>query len=143
MKNRTSIQFKAAFLTFIFLLNIMVGFACAMGAERAINPEHAHSHDQGNHAHDKAADGHHHSSSKESKDNCCQDEVAKLTKSDKTDLRFFDYSLLSLSCFVLPVTAYPISGLRTFPISTSNGYFVRHCRSPIQDIRIAIQSFQI
>jgi len=131
MKNRTSIQFKAAFLTFIFLLNIMVGFACAMGA------------DQGNHAHDKAADGHHHSSSKESKDNCCQDEVAKLTKSDKTDLRFFDYSLLSLSCFVLPVTAYPISGLRAFPISTSNGYFVRHCRSPIQDIRIAIQSFQI
>lgn len=71
------------------------------------------------------------------------DEVAKFIKADKIDLRNFDYSLLSLSFFVLPITVYHIGDLSTSPINTPNAYFVWHCRSLIPDIRIVIQSFQI
>lgn len=142
MKIRTSIQLKAAFLTFVFLLNTMVGFACAVGAERGFNDKHSHTHEE-KHSHDNAAEGHDHSSSNDSNDNCCKDEVAKFTKADKIDLRAFDYSLFSLSFFILPITVYHIGELGSFPVNTPNRYFVRHCRSPIQDIRITIQSFQI
>ena len=141
MKFCTSIQFKATLLTFVFLLNTIVGFACAVGAERGLSSEHSHhEHEQG-HVHQQAAEDHH--SAEDHKDNCCKDEVAKFIKADKIDLRNFDYSLLSLSFFVLPITVFHIGDLSTFPINTPNAYFDRHCRSPIQDIRIAIQSFQI
>lgn len=152
MKIRTSIQFKVVFLTIVFLLNTVVGFACAMGADMGFNGDHhkeektildiqhTHEHNQPD-KHDKAESDHH--SSKELKDNCCKDEVAKLIKADKMAQRSFDYSLLTLSFFDLPVTAYRISELDTFPVNTPNAYFDRHCRPPIPDVRIAIQSFQI
>lgn len=152
MKIRRSTQFKAAFLTTVFLLNTLVGFACAVGVNMGFNSDH-HQEDNGTfdshhahkhmepHRHDKATSDHH--SSKGSKDDCCKDEVARITNAEKVAQRNFDYSLLTISVFNLPVTTYPIGGLKRFPVNTPNAYFVRHCRAPVPDVRIAIQSFQI
>lgn len=157
MKIRSSIQLKAAFLTLVFLMNTIVGFACAVGTDMDFNREHhqeqktvpssqhAHRnnkpHDHAKHEHGKStADPH---ASKSQKDNCCKDEVAKLTKADKVYQPGFDYSLLSLSFFILPATIYRAGNAARFRVNTLNAYFLRHCRPPIPDVRIAIQSFQI
>jgi hypothetical protein len=156
MKTCSSIQFKAAFLTLVFLLNTIVGFACAVGTDMDFNREHhkdhktVHSsehthknnkpHAHAEHQHDKSVTNH---ASESSKDNCCKEEVAKLTKADKLYQPGFDYSLLSLSFFILPSAVYRIGSSGIFPVNVPNTYFVRHCRAPIPDVRIAIQSFQI
>ncbi len=158
MKVRPSIQFKAVFLTFVLFLNTIVGFACAVGADMGFNSGHhqnqpiAHTtnhlhestkpHDHAQHVHGLNVSSDH-LASESSKDNCCADDVAKLTQADKLYQPGFNYSLLSLSFFILPSTLYLVGNSRTFPVNVSNTYFVRHCRPPIRDIRIAIQSFQI
>lgn len=169
MKTYSSIQFKAAFLTFVFLLNTIVGFACAVGTDMGFNREHhqdqkmvqssgythkgneahdhaSHKHDTGHknkqHEHKQAAADHH--APKKSKDNCCKDQVEKLTKADKLHQSSFDYSLLSLPSFILPVAVQNFGGTSGIVLANvSNSNFVRHCRPPIPDVRIAIQSFQI
>lgn len=146
MKIRSTVKFKAVFLTIVFLLNTIVGFACAIGMDMVFNSGHhkvqkvilASEHI---HEHDKTETDHH--SSKGSKDNCCKDEFAKIIKAEKMAQRSFDYNLLSMSFFDLPARAYFIGGLTTSPVNTLNAHFLRHCRSPISDLRIAIQSFQI
>ncbi|MEJ7557422.1 MAG: hypothetical protein WKF66_03870 [Pedobacter sp.] len=152
MKSFLSIQSKAAFLTVVFLLNTIVGFACAISTDMGIKndhhrkPEisvHSHKHDNGHkHEHRQPAADHH--APKKSKDNCCKEEVAKLTKADKLQQSSFDYSLLSLPSFILPVALHNFrstSGIVS--VNIPNSYFARHCRPPIADVRIAIQSFQI
>jgi len=158
MKTCSTIQFKAAFLTLVFLLNTIVGFACAVGTDMGFNKEHsgelktAHSHtsphtsstphDHTKHSHDKNSADHH--AQKESKDNCCKEQVAKLTKADKLHQSGFDYSLLALPSFILPAAVSHFgSPSDVTPVNVPNVYFGRHCRPPISDVRIAIQSFQI
>jgi hypothetical protein len=155
MKSFTSIQSKAAFLTFVFLLNTIVGFACAIGTDMGVKTDHhqkpeisahSHKHDDGHKhkhpEHKQAATDHH--APKESKDNCCKDQVEKLTKADKLHQSSFDYSLLSLPSFILPAAVQNFGGTSGIVlVNVSNSHFVRHCRPPIPDVRIAIQSFQI
>ncbi|MEO8794915.1 MAG: hypothetical protein ABI390_05575 [Daejeonella sp.] len=154
---RPSIQFKATFLTLVFLLNTIVSFACTLGVDMGYNRTHhqdqniihsdehihgekkSHDHDKSKH-HESSADHH---ASKNSKDDCCKDELAKLTKADKLNQRGFDYSLLSISVFTLPST-FNLAGHSTvFAANTPKSYFIRHYRLLIPDVRIAIQSFQI
>ncbi|WP_231424756.1 hypothetical protein [Pedobacter sp. Leaf250] len=157
MKISFSIQLKAAFLTFVFLLNTLVGFACAVGMDMGFNAKHhedqkvvssvKHTHKNGKHhdhtkhSHDQSIVDHH--TSKSQKDNCCKEQVDKITKADKLTQPGFNYSLLSSSFFILPSTVYRIGDAVTFPVNVPNTYFVRHYRPPIPDVRIAIQSFQI
>lgn len=157
MKISLSIQFKAAFLTFVFLLNTIVGFACAVGMNMGFNAKHhedqkvvssekhthknGKNHDHAKHSHDQNPGDHH--ASKSQKDNCCKEQVTKLTKADKLTQPGFNYSLLSSAFFLLPSTVYRIGETVTFPVNVPNTYFVRHYRPPIPDVRIAIQSFQI
>lgn len=157
MKINSSIQFKAAFLTFVFLLNTLVGFACMIGMDMGFNTRHHEDqkvinsgrhthkngkhHDHAKHSHDQSSGDHH--ASKSQKDNCCKEQVDKITKADKLTQPGFNYSLLSSSFFLLPSTGYRIGESVTFPVNVPNTYFVRHCRPPIPDVRIAIQSFQI
>ncbi|MGV3706479.1 MAG: hypothetical protein ACO1NU_13985 [Arcticibacter sp.] len=138
-------------------MNTIVGFACAVGTDMDFNREqykeqktvpsggHTHKnnqpHDHAKHEHDKSAINHH--ASKSSKDNCCKEEVAKLTKADKLIQPGFDYSLLSLSFFILAPTVYRTGNLGTFPVNVPKARFVWHYHPPIPDVRIAIQSFQI
>lgn len=157
MKVHPSTQYKAAFLTIVFLLNTIIGFACAVGLDLGFNTCHHQNqeivhptsnikesktpHDHTKHSHDENSTDHH--ASKDSKDNCCKDEVAKLIKADKLHQPGFDYGLLSLPVFTLPLTDYLASNSNVFPVNIPNTYFVWHYRPPISDVRIAIQSFQI
>ncbi|MGY3053103.1 hypothetical protein ACVWYG_001300 [Pedobacter sp. UYEF25] len=157
MKLRPFIQFKATFLTIVFLLNTVVGFACAVGVSMSVDKGHhpdqnaSHSIEHGHekkkcqhHGNDKHAEGvANHHTSKNLKDNCCKDEVVKLVKANTLHQPGFDYSLLSLSFFILPSNVYHVQNSTVFPVNTPNAYIIRHCRLPIPDVRIAIQSFQI
>ena len=152
MKAFSSIQIKAAFLTIVFLLNTVIGFACAMGIDVEPNGDHhqknetslvgknSHEHNEA-HEHDASASDHH--SSKLPKDNCCKDEVSKITKGDKIVQQSFNSKLLTLPVFTLTNTTYLLGSVNSFPINTKTTYADWRYRPPISDIRIAIQSFQI
>lgn len=153
---------KAMFLLVVFLLNSVTGFACAIGMNMGYNEdhhqseistehysqehEHSHKHPDGHkHQHADLADHdtNHPQKQKDDKDNCCKDAVAKLTASDKLTQRIFDVSQLTLSFIILSSVSYQYDRAVSLPVSVPNAYFSRHCRSPIPDVRIAIQSFQI
>ncbi len=143
MNKNKSIQLKAAFLLIVFSLNIVIGFACAVGLDMGFNSHH---HEESAietadiHHHDEA-DVHHHQTNND-KDNCCNDGVMKFQQVDK--------ALTSSMTLISPVffTSFLASFYNIDIISSRNRistikYFVRSHHPPIPDIRIAIQSFQI
>ncbi len=140
-KKEIQMRLNAALLLIVFSMNIIVGFACAVGLDRIFN-----SHHQGNAEVAGHHDSHHHTdeeknaSSKESKDNCCNDHVIKLSQVDKSLSHSFN-SIVFFSTFI--TCFYNIDILHTFRASLCIKYFVRNYHPPIPDIRIAIQSFQI
>lgn len=100
MNKTFAIQFKAAFMLFIFSLNMFVGFACSIGIntsenilhhqiEATENNAHAQSHKHGNmekgHQHGKIETHNHKSAHKNATDKkgCCNDEVQKVQQLDK------------------------------------------------------------
>lgn len=143
MKRKKSIQFKAVFLLIVFSLNTVIGFACAVGIDMGFNSHH---HKESSIA--SSASMHHHGvnienhQTKNDKDNCCNDEVMKFQKVNKTlsssikitDPVFFTSYLVSF---------YNIDILSHYTQISDIEYFVRSHHPPIPDIRIAIKSFQI
>ena len=135
---------KAMFLLVVFLLNTVTGFACAIGMDMDFNRDHHHR-DGHKHQHEDLShhDKNHPQKHKDEKDNCCKDAVAKLTASDKLTQRISDLTQLTIPFIILPGITYQYDQAISLPVNVSNAYFSRHCRSPIPDVRIAIQSFQI
>ena len=160
MKLITFIQLKAAFLSIVFSLNTVIGFACSMGMDFGLNvahqkdksfpkiPEHVHAdgkrheHHNNTSKHLGEASGHDHTS-KEGKDNCCADKVVKFAQVDKSLSPSFDFqsNIIFITTFVS--SFYNINILAASQVTKSTKYFVRSHHPPIPDIRIAIQSFQI
>ena len=91
------------------------------------------------HVHPKKAGS---DSTQKSKEDCCTDDVRKLSQDDKTVASFLK---LSNPVFVTLITFFYNDLLTNlFPQRTvSNKYFVRGHHPPICGIRIVIQSFQI
>jgi len=155
MKIQRSIMLKAAFLIIVFFLNTVVGFACAIGADMGFNGMHhqektgAHHHAAGQQEHHHAAgqSEHHHAAANQiaahQKDNCCKDEVSKLTTADKEAQSVPAYNFQHSISTIFPVSVYFQDSLSFIPANIPNTYFARHSRAPIPDVRIAIQSFQI
>jgi hypothetical protein len=157
VKKNTSIQLKAAFLLTIFTLNIVVGFACAIGMDMGFNIHHQHDEgmesmehvhaDGSKHVHNSQTGSHHHDESenqksKEDTDNCCKDKVTKLAQADKSVPQGYS------SIHPVFLTAFLTSfyNINLFPRTTvvkDIKHFVRGYHPPIPDIRVAIQSFQI
>ena len=147
MNKPYSIQLKAAFLFTIFNLNIVAGFACAIGFDMGFNATHhkeaiakVHIHADGKkHQHEEAKHQHSHNGGK---DNCCNDRVIKISQADKAISQ--NVKLLS-PVFSTPFTVAFNNINVSYPSQTyiSDKYFVRGNHPPISDIRIAIQSFQI
>lgn len=146
MKKTLSIQLKAAFLVLVFGFNTVAGFACAIGIDMGFNKTHHHD-DEATEVH---ADGkkHHHEeaehkhSTKEGKDDCCNDKVVKISQADKAVPQAV--KLLNPVFFTAFVAVY--NNINIFYPSQTNTftkYFVRGHHPPIPDIRIAIRSFQI
>lgn len=163
MKRSTSIKLKAAFLLAVFALNTVVGFACSVGVDMGFNTKHhddateavVHIHKDGKkHVHQEKKEKHDHSNphkhdvannhhqSGDEKDNCCNDKVKEFQDLDKSVP--YSFSLVHPVFFTAFVAAYyNISLLPYTDVVKDIKQFVRSYHPPIQDIRIAIQSFQI
>ena len=150
MNRNTSIQLKAALLLMVFGLNTVVGFACAMGLDMGFNRHHheeegspvIHVHADGKkHQHNREAGKHH--KSKDEKDDCCNDKVAKFEQLDKSVPQPIKVALHSVFFTGYPSAFYIADVLYPSQITVSIKQFVRSYHPPISDIRIAIQSFQV
>lgn len=149
MKQKKHIQLKAAFLLFIFSLNMFVGTACALGVDMGFNSHHheeeetevsVHIHANGKKHHHEEAEHKHKDNDK--KDDCCNDKVVKILQTDKAVPQFSKLISPIFTTAFIPVY-YTINISYPSQVSTSNKYYVRGHHPPIPDIRIAIQSFQI
>ena len=142
-KKNMSIQLKAAFLMIVFSMNMIIGFACAIGIDMFFNTSHHEETEitagEGSHHHDEADKDH---KSKDSKDNCCNDQVIKFSRVDKSLSHGFA-GLSAIFFTTLVSSFYNIDILHTFKASANIKYFVLGYHPPIPDIRIAIRSFQI
>ena len=154
MKKNRSIQFKAAFLLFIFSLNMVVGFACAIGVDMEFNTTHhhdtdavkIHTHADGKkHEHHNKVNEHHekkNNTKNEEKEGCCNDAVVKISQTDKafpqsnTVVQAIFFSTFIASFYNIDIFSFS-------QIAGNSKYFLQNYHPPIADIRIAIQSFQI
>ncbi len=157
MNKAISIKLKATFLLIIFSLNMLVGFACAIGVDMGYNSISKHEgeateiseHGDGDvqkHDHKKEAHKDIDKSKKDDccdkEDNCCKNKVVKIIQTDKAVPQAA--KLLNPVFFTAFVAVYyDLSTAYFSQIFTSTKYFVRGHHPPITDIRIAIQSFQI
>ena len=171
LKKYTSIQFKAAFLLFIFSLNIVIGFACSIGVDMGFNSPHHHDdsvnkaafHDHSNgDKHDGANDDdhestadmegddhhddnkqlHHHTDNTSKEDGCCNNKVVKLFQDNTASLRSNTFiNPIFFTSFIS--SYYKFVALFFSKIIINKKYFVLGHHPPIPDIRIAIRSFQI
>jgi hypothetical protein len=152
MKRKFSIQLKAAFLLIVFSLNMVIGFACAMGLDMGFNHKHHHDgdntkirknshHQDQSHHHDEADNDCH--KSKNDKDNCCNNGILKFSQVDKSLPQALNFPVNPLLFVAFVSSYYNIDALLTSQAAKSIKYFVRSHHPPIPDIRIGIQSFQI
>ena len=144
MHTKSTIQIKAAFLTLVFSLNILISMGCSLGLCNHCNDEVAEKTIK-----IKKSSCHHHKlvtkkpvKPKDCDRGCCNDNIVKLTKVDKSCPQYF--SSASGKLFISFITSFYY--IHTEYISagyaTSWRHFLNH-HPPIPDIRIAIKSFQI
>jgi len=158
MKRIRLIQIKAIFLLIVFSLNTVVGFACSVGVDMGFNSSHhqeetspvqsdshqhakPHQHHKPHPEHKEVADAQH--SSDDEKNNCCKDEVAKLSKVDKLTPKSLDIGIHPVFVAALISTFYQFNVVPSDLHTPDNKFFVRSHHPPIPDIRVASQSFQI
>lgn len=130
---------KAIFLLVIFLLNTLVGFACAIGLE-ADHEDH-HEHDHGAHEHagkTKAKSGF--DLSKE--EACCETLVNNQLSLSKAVPESSKLTVFSPIFWLKDPFCHTLIVLNDF-ILIKTVYLEQRSRPPNQNIRIAIQSFQI
>lgn len=141
-----SIQLRAASLLIIFSMNMVVGFACAVGLDMGFNTIHHHP-DEATALHMEGSKHHHEKhehkeSEKSEKDNCCNGHVLKIVQEDKAVPQAA--KLVNPVFFTAFDVVYYNSNSNCHSQShTFNKYFVLGHHPPIPDIRIAIRSFQI
>jgi len=154
MGKTINIQLKAAFLLIVFVLNTMIGFACAMGVDMGFNTTHHHTseateiheHTDGvKHEHHKQAGRHKHEvkkTEKEEKKDCCTDDVQKQQSLDKA-VNQNAKTVIDVPVFTAIISIF--LGIEVYDLSKIYPPKHRVCffYPPPPDIRIAIQSFQI
>ncbi|WP_345256787.1 hypothetical protein [Flaviaesturariibacter amylovorans] len=168
MKQKHKTYWKAFFLLLVFSLNTVVSFACSLGGvfhqlhhQSATSAHqhptgHSHEHSKGHsHSHKQAHAGgnqhdhsgahkHDHTSSSKSAaaDECCSDAVVKLEKTDKATTTVIKVPAPALEDVFLGSLAFFLQS-----VQAPKSIFPQHYRwrppGTIQDLRIAIQSFQI
>ena len=163
MKQQWKNKIKAFILLLVFSLNTVVGFACSIGIDMGYNsshhqhgsshsPEKGHSHKSGHkHSHGAAhnhGDQHKHTTasgtSKNTKDDCCANDVTKFIQLDKSVVN--TYLDLQVPIFLVALTSIFFQhSLNYNNLANSSGLLPlrRSCSIYDTDIRIAIQSFQI
>lgn len=140
---------KSIFLLVIFLLNTVVGFACAVGTEKVTHGEdHIHTSSKKiNHEHQHRHKGEHrHSASTRpnlsKEDPCCKTLVNELVIQGKLVPQGIKNNVI-LPVLLLPYHNYNFSLPSVKPDLDKSVYAGQRERPPNKDIRIAISSFQI
>jgi hypothetical protein len=139
----TFIRFKAGLLLMIFTFNVIIGMGCPFGLcicgnshckeRELINLQPSCLHDDSFTNPGK---------SKDCNDDCCNDNMIKLLHFDKSCPACF--TGLNGKLFISFISSfYSIDILHICEGYSNTRYYVRNHHPPIQDIRIAIQSFQI
>ena len=143
MKRNRSTQLKSGFILIIFSLNMVIGFACAVGIKMGFNSCHEEKFEKittkASHQHDKKQSHH---KSKSCKDNCCNDHVVKISQVEKSLPQSFA-GINPVLLATLISSFYNIDVLSTRSALANTKYFIRGHHPPIPDIRISIRSFQI
>ena len=139
MKSKKTISLRALFLLLVFLMNTAVGFACALESGLLTDGHHDmhQMHDMHN-MHGKHQMSH---APKKSTHRCCGDGMIRFELLDKTQSHHDDIKWLPLQALLFPVKWLPVP-----PVSwsaTTHRYVLLRQHPPPDDIRIAIQSFQI
>lgn len=124
-------------------MNIVTGFACAIGIDMGYN--HSHHHDVNEddemcHSHSKQVKGHH--TEKSSPDDCCKDSVTKISLSAKELPAKISTNYLPYFVLVLPLYGSYILPSINYPY-VSQKFFVQGHHPPIAKIILATQSFLI
>lgn len=153
MKQKISIQIKAALLLIVFSMNTVIGFACAIDIDMGFNTHHhedeqvtdtrIHIHLDGekhNH-HDKVAEHHHDSKKDLEKGGCCNDGVFKFQGLDKNLNPNVNF-VISVPVFTAMRTSFFDLDIFTQELSDQK-QIALFFHPPPPDIRILIQSFQI
>jgi len=141
---------KALFLLVTFLLNTIVGFACAVTMETGHSHSEGHSYSPVAHKHQNSThqNAHAHSVTKKDandkaeKHGCCKDEVSKFNSITKI---VGQASKIDTKEPVLDLTPIFFAGKPEviFKSSGYSNYLANRQRPPNSKIRILIQSFQI
>ena len=160
MNKTLAIQLKAAFLLFIFSLNMFVGFACSIGLTSGNNTSHHRpekvikSSDTHSHEHGKASKGHNHGEAKPhdhqtdhknatDKKGCCNNEVQKVQQLDKSINNTSQAKAIADGVISeVPQThfqSYPILFTTTNPAKLRERFFY----PPPPNILLSIQRLQI
>lgn len=118
----------------VFILNTMVGFACAVGTEF-------------NHNHNESIKHHHHNEVSDKKgthddDDCCNKNVVKFSQLDKLLIQSVETGIQLPVTFVFLHTFY-LSYSSPFAIVNQQFRVIRHYTPKTPDIRVSIRSFQI
>ncbi|WP_315822709.1 hypothetical protein [Paraflavitalea speifideaquila] len=153
MKRNRAIRLKAFFLLAVFVLNTLVGFACAVGLDMGFNTKHHH-HDDPiaaniTHRHDEGVTLHHnhHEEADNAKksatdDNCCNNDVIRFTQLDKLLAHAVNTSIEAPAILVYFHFLYQ-SYISPFTQRTRQLQVVRPYVESSRGIRVSIQSFQI
>lgn len=131
-------------------MNTLVGFACTMEAGIVGTDHHengdSHSHDAG-HLHGNKTDHQHFSltpsANNNDKDKCCNDNVLKFERIDKTVHYPINTSLESPASILYLRLYRLLLIISTFSPSTRLYPLSKWAPPPNQDIRVSIRSFQI
>jgi hypothetical protein len=154
MKRKITIQLKALFLLLVFAFNTAVGFACAIGLDMGFNTAHHHDeetteiHVHANaekHEHHSKSGSHHHeenTSEKKEKGGCCNDEVQKFQSLDKNLNQNAKFAI-DVPLVVVLISTFPKIDIYNLSKAFPPKYKARLYYPPPEDIRIAIQRFQI
>jgi hypothetical protein len=130
MKKKTIISLRALFLLLVFLLNTVVGFACAIQSDLWSDGHHD--------MHDMHAMHHEH---QKAPHQCCGDGMIKFEKLDKSNTQLDESVQLPVLVYLFPVIY--LSGPSLGYLNTLRKYAARQQDPPPVDIRVSIQSFQI
>ncbi|RYY82072.1 MAG: hypothetical protein EOO15_23555 [Chitinophagaceae bacterium] len=156
MKQKHSTYWKAFFLLLVFSMNTVVSFACSLGGVfhqfhhqgaasfHQHKEGHSHQHASG-HKHDhKHGHKHQHADPSEKKtgDDCCSGDVVKLEKADKATTAAIKVPAPAIEEIFLDSFTYYLSQVQA-PRTALPRFYRWRPPGTIQDLRIAIQSFQI
>jgi ABC-type nickel/cobalt efflux system permease component RcnA len=146
MRKLTFIQFKATLLCIVFASNTILGFACALDVNMAIehiihtdeaHVSHVHVHTDGEKHHH-----HHHEKEPKEKDDCCNSHVVSFEHLDKIIATSVSIDF-TLHFFESPTSLFLNTILQSSASSTRKNYTFRNSHLPTEDIRVSIRSFQI